>query len=587
MDTIEKDDFTIDPKGSVVKIGDGHSADNKIELAITNTTNEASVVRVTVTVKYGNNPEALLGTHTAHVEATYNVKGVMNDMYKKSEDPETPETLLWETSSRGVQLGEKGVLSISLSRFESNTPPGDTVIQVLVKTKCEEGREWSTNTAGIVTISKTAVLTDAPKIHYFTVSPDFILNAGQDEVKVDFYATGFKSLHLFRNNHQVKNGLNKELEIKQDGSIWGTFTEKPSITSVYRLEAKITDGNDEDKTTDTRYRTVQVISPGWNQIALPQGYPARLFVNQDFNGESTERLYGIFIDNTGGAALYSSATGVDDWRPEPGKVPPHMAMSPGVAYANKLWLIGGSSVDLDNPGNEVWCYDNDDEVGERHWIQKDYKMPARAGHACVVGPCGKEGKVGVLVIGGSNNGDYCNDVWKLQGDKLVKIDQKGPSTAVSRAGHAAVIFKPANDQATEVWIYGGKNQAYLFDLWSSRDGGCTWEKKTGIDPAPGIPFGAAMMTDNTLQGATGQRLFLGGTFRDHGEQSNRSSSFIFEWQWRNEVWETRPMIDGWERFEGSRFYMQGIAFNRFLFVWSLHTAIDSALPPKLNILISR
>jgi len=31
--------------------------------------------------------------------------------------------------------------------------------------------------------------------------------------------------------------------------------------------------------------------------------------------------------------------------------------------------------------------------------------------------------------------------------------------------------------------------------------------------------------------------------------------------------------------------MQAIAFNRFLFVWSLNTAIKASAPPKLNILI--
>jgi hypothetical protein len=110
----------------------------------------------------------------------------------------------------------------------------------------------------------------------------------------------------------------------------------------------------------------------------------------------------------------------------------------------------------------------------------------------------------------------------------------------------------------------------------------------GIFPQPGAPLGATLVAYNVTEAATTQRLFLGGTFLDPagpGETSNRSSSVIYEWQWRNQIWEARPVQDGWERFEGSPFYMQAIAFNSFLFVWSLHTAITASRLPKLNILI--
>jgi hypothetical protein len=136
-------------------------------------------------------------------------------------------------------------------------------------------------------------------------------------------------------------------------------TEKPSITSVYRLEGKYKQPANQTEVRDALDRTVQVISPGWNRIALPQGSPVRLYVANDFSGSGSDRLYAIFKHGRGTYALYSSATGVDAWRLEPGDVPQHMATSPGAYCKNKLWLIGGSSVDPDSLLNEVWCYEAD------------------------------------------------------------------------------------------------------------------------------------------------------------------------------------------------------------------------------------
>ena len=86
------------------------------------------------------------------------------------------------------------------------------------------------------------------------------------------------------------------------------------------------------------------------------------------------------------------------------------------------------------------------------------------------------------------------------------------------------------------------------------------------------------------------RLFLLGSFQEWAADKagqkrlgNRISSFIFEWQWGHKVWEVQPVFEGWQQFQGDSFYMQAIAFNRFLFVWSLRSEIDAAL--KLNILV--
>ena len=86
-----------------------------------------------------------------------------------------------------------------------------------------------------------------------------------------------------------------------------------------------------------------------------------------------------------------------------------MATSPGAYFKNKLWLIGGSSVNPDRPGKEVWCYEKDPSTQSRYWKRKDdflSAMPARMGHACVLF------QDALWVIGGYNNGTAYRDVWQ-------------------------------------------------------------------------------------------------------------------------------------------------------------------------------
>ena len=83
---------------------------------------------------------------------------------------------------------------------------------------------------------------------------------------------------------------------------------------------------------------------------------------------------------------------------------------------------------------------------------------------------------------------------------------------------------------------------------------------------------------------------LAGTFRQSflqagKEAGNISISRLYTWQRRNSTWEAEEVGHGWERFEGSDFYMQAIAFNRFIFLWSLHSDVSPANRPRLNVLI--
>ncbi|CAB1078652.1 hypothetical protein D1AOALGA4SA_6388 [Olavius algarvensis Delta 1 endosymbiont] len=683
--------FTISTEGTKVTIGEGYSTENKLAIGITNMGATASV-RVTVTARYGTTGDALLADKNALVTATCaqgEDKKPIDDAPSKRTDGD--DKLVWQTMEFGIPVSTNGILWILLKGFESNTPAGDALVDVVVDV-LKDDDDFDQASAEQLHIKKEVLEPTEPKIHYFTVTPDYILHAGQADVWVDFYATGFTSVVLYRNNQEVQvwkkesdgepikdsdgdvgivgefprgkylfkvNDFGEDPLVKavrdrfkhgqmplsanpqvarfipprkwviDDGAtryrirkeqgelnVYGgsSIFEQPSITTVYRLVGKV-----DESVTKTVNQTVHVISPGWNQITLPQGYPARLFVNQDFDGSGMERLYGIFIDGRDKAALYSSGTGVDDWREEPdpnNNFPQHMATSPGVSYKNNLWLIGGSSVDSNLRGAEVWCYEKLDNV--REWRQHESfprKMPARAGHACVVVPRKTKDEHGkdiiveeLWVIGGYSGRKALNDVWKLEGKTWVAIKEdvtitQGNKEIVpgGRLMHAAVSFRPHPTRPAQVWIYGGADvpdpELGLTDLWVTENGK-EWmqvfnAKKYEITPQPGAPLGAALVSYEGTRGSHApgvaslqpQRLFLGGTFLDAANGGNRIASFIFEWQWRTMKWETRPIGDGWEQFGGNAFYMQAIAFNRFLFVWSLNTAIKASAPPKLNILI--
>ena len=82
-----------------------------------------------------------------------------------------------------------------------------------------------------------------------------------------------------------------------------------------------------------------------------------------------------------------------------------------------------------------------------------------------------------------------------------------------------------------------------------------------------------------------------GSFRElamngnNKDQGNRISSFLFEWHPGTCLWESRPVFDGWQQFQGQNFYMQAVFFNRFLFCWSLLN--EPTFMGRLNILVSQ
>jgi hypothetical protein len=607
MAAVTQKNMTVVLDQAEVKFGEGHASTNTIAIELTNNGLKATV-RVTVKVKCGNTEEALLEATTATVIAARTPVGELNKTIKDDQ-------IEWQTGEFGTEIDKDKTLKITLKGFDSNTRPGPAKVEVVVQP--EKDGDWGEGFKETFEVTKTAETPTEPTIHYFTVTPDYVLHAGRDSVTVSLYATDFDKIKLYRNNQLFRELPDKFIPAQKTvitpGSrevtvITASFHEGPSITTVYRLEASNKPKVPPIVEPPTIIqRTVHVISPGWNQIAPPQGYPTRLFVAPDFTSSkgasAPERLYGIFVDRDAKANLYSSATGVDDWRLEGGSVPPEMAMSPGVYYDNKLWLIGGSSVDPDATGKEVQVYEKDTVKSEMHWAEGPKTPPtmeARMGHTCVAVPGGPY--KGIWVLGGYNKAGKClDDVWTLRGETWSRQPaEESRWPARMRLAAACFRFDPNAPDDYEVWIYGGADspnpKVRMTDLWSTVDGK-TWidQKKHGICPSPGEPLGAALLnyevkvkSKSSLEKDTWHsRVFLAGTFLEPATSGkrNRHSSFIFEWHDANKVWQARSVGDGWQQFGGAAFYMQAIAFNTFIFIWSLHHELDPAAPPKLNILI--
>jgi hypothetical protein len=576
-------------KNTYLKIGE---LKQSFEITAASADNNPKKVRVTVIVECGlARPAALLASTDTHIEASFEADDEDGAVPMTAE--KVDHTIVFTTGEFSISLPAV----ISLEDFVSNSTEGDAVIEISFETELD-GEKFSPGEKYTRTVKKALEVKSVPTIRYFEVNPAYILHAGEKDVAVTFFATGYDTLTLSRNNTEVhtwKNPVGKHKVVDGNFPV-APQVEKPSITSVYRLKGRYKNDKEED-VYDTLERIVEVISPGWNQITLPQGSPIHLLVAHK---TEEDRLYGIFRDDKDEYSLYSSATGVDDWSAAEGEVPAHMGASPCVYYKNKLWLIGGSSIALriedGKPANQVWRYEKK-EGSRGNWttdkaLNFPPEMPPRIGHTCLVFP-GKT-NAGIWVIGGYNNtiDGALNDVWRLTeepvgSDKFVWKPISKASSWDKRLNLAATLLckkKGLSDEAYEVWIYGGSanpTSVGLTDFWSTIDGS-TWKPfQSSIKPTPGEPRGAALVARSRDTSGT-DKLSLMGSFKE--KEGNRISSFLFEWHPGTGYWESYPVLDGWQQFQGENFYMQAVSFNRFLFCWSLRTA--ERFKGKLNVLVS-
>jgi hypothetical protein len=582
-------------KASSVEIG-GAPVENRVVIDVKNDTAGKVTTRVTVEVGCGSAPKNLLSNKDVSVKATYLLdRGAPEKMDSVSGGAGSKK---WRSIED--ELAPGSVLSITLERFPCETQPGDAELTVVQEVMAADG--WKEHSKTACRLAKKFKIPESPELCYFRADPEFILHAGNQTVTVSFLATGYDTAFLFRNNEEVQSWS------RQDRSIAGAIEDRPSITSVYRLSLRKKKPGTKDEERKEFSRTVQVMSPGWNRLSLPQGSPTRLFkVDSDFETGTSVRLYGIYQRNwytdpenkTGlqsYAGLYSSANGVDQWDEEPGAVPAGMETSPGVYYGNRLWLIGGSAAGSNTVTNEIWCYQKNESSNVMEWKRSSLQfppattnLPPRFGHSCVV--FDNE----IWVLGGHDTkGNSHQDIWRIQSVDNFKTftwAAQGSETAPGpkRCLHSSVVVRAGGDEA--LWVYGGaafpRGGTPYVDLWYKRKGH-GWHQqlapgaKTAIEPDPGKPLGSALVAySDGVEGANPRLMLLGSFLEwkpghspgfvpalDQAKVGNRISSFHFEYQEKKDVWESKPVGDGWQQFEGENFAMQTLALNGFIYVYT-------------------
>ena len=559
------------------------------ELVVPKVTSELCYFRV--------DPDYILHAGSTKVAVSFLATGYQQAfLFRNNEEIEQEE---WseESADAGLATGDSGT--------DYNVSPKDCYSALT------EGFKIHLTAAHANTISE-------PTLAYCGGDPKIITKNGRKPLADGDITTTRTQHFLFDGTYWVLQ------DPATDNVVMGYFCDAPSITSVYRLLLKrMLPGKAEE--SQEFWRTVQVISPGWNRLSLPQGSPTRLFVAAaGFRGGTTSALYGVFKHNRykepnektdlqSRAKLYLSTNGVDGWE-DLGSLPDAMKgmeTSPGVYYKSRLWVIGGSAVNPGAPDNyrsEIWCYQKEGGTDKWGWKKSDLQYPPkgdpRCGHSCVVF------QNEIWVLGGfDNGGDPHQDIWRIKavGDTFAWASEDAETAPwPARYLHSSAVVIAEGKQT--LWVYGGTSGpgfAYT-DLWRKLpDKGALWEKRLArgsqraIVPDPGMPLGSALLAYFNGGEEDHQRLMLLGSFlewtsdtlQEQQVAGNRISSFQFDWRAKTDTWESRPVSDGWQQFEGQNFSMQAIAFNGFIYVYTLDwkalhpKAGDKLVHLKLNIRI--
>jgi Kelch motif len=246
-------------------------------------------------------------------------------------------------------------------------------------------------------------------------------------------------------------------------------------------------------------------------------YPTLLLKAKDLSGETTgDKLYGIFVSKGGHAGLWSSSSGLEDWRYLT-DIPEGMAESPGVIHDGVLWLIGGSSINpLAPASNRICCYykPKDGKPEWKEWDNEVSRTPApRICHACSF----FQDKIWVL--GGlSDQNQPLDDVWTCtvkRDDDNFTLTWKSSTPLPTKRCLPVVTTTPGPTGIPGVteprlWLCGGATHPYNLDeafydfYWTD---GTAWKALTA-------PEGNTSPLAETIFYDEGDKfLYLAGSFR--------------------------------------------------------------------------
>jgi hypothetical protein len=521
-----------------VTLGEGHKGKNQIVIVLTNPADEPVAFEgfgkrgeFTVTVSVGSGAPDLVRTLDESLDLKIDAPhGWQARPYKKVANQAVyvfrlPHTV-FEPRERKT---------ITLKNFVCCTDPGRARLQI------DFAISDFTAFEATLEVEKKALVFE---LLFFEADPPYIAtSAEKGTFTLSWSTVQAGRVELYKNQRKLAT-FTAGLDDYENGRKYTYRGEHPDLTgTTYELTAYDQADASQSRTIQ---QTVHVLQAGWHAVAFPQyGYPAMLCSLDDVN------LYGIFIKN-GEACLCSSKHPFAIWDLENGTVPDDMATSPGVSFNNRIWLVGGSSVDSDNFSNRVYSYD----IEQGRWQDHPTNWPARMGHACVAF------KRRLWVMGGMDaDGNALQDLHRM--DARDNWQHHGEAPWDPRCMLAAASYNK------KLWIYGGCAEPFgdpRTDMWTSADGK-SWESYEILPRPDNGALGQPI--SNSLQVVNG-KLHLLGSFRS-GHTVQARMCILNEAQ---QSWFVSDVTQPWDQQEQNTHSLSGATFNDLVYLRSLDYRID-------------
>jgi hypothetical protein len=444
--------FTIQvaPTTAALTIGDDYKKTNRIVFSVSLQGDET--VWITLEIPLGESG-VLSGAEDAN-----DVEVLVGGKPMPRGEGKNPKDWWLADADKGLQinLATATKLDVSINNVLCRASEGQSKVTVLVSGASGNGPPKEI----AVTKAKPTPSQNQGKnpILYFIAEPSYLI--GKGDVTLRWEVAG-----------DVQPTLDTERET-------GRRTKSPAIDSpskTWTYDLRV--GNEK------RQATVNVLSEDkWYSLA-PFGdhaFPSVIFDP----GESTSAkgLHAIFVRATsnGGrkAVLCRSENGITNWEVIDDQVPEGMESSAGVRLKNRLWLIGGSTVDPARISNRIVYYSLDDKPtpsrARRSWQEASvsdaagtsaqrFQDSARMGHACVV----VDDKT-IWMLGGMDKyHSTLDDIWSLEIANDGKLTAK-PVTMAKRFTPRCMFG--ATTFSNLIWVCGGvssPNGNPLNDIWAT------------------------------------------------------------------------------------------------------------------------
>ncbi len=521
-----------------VTLGQGNQDKNKIVLALSNTSEEPVAFggfgqngRFTVTFSIGSGPQDLVRTMEESVNLAIDAPdGWQAQPYKK-----VANRAVYAFRLPRMVFAPGESKTVTLKNFVCCTDPGQARLQVAFSISDYQDFE-----APLDVKKKAAVF----ELLFFEADPPYIATEEDKQAFCLSWSTVQAGQVVLKKNKRMLKTFIEGKDGFENGRKYAYQEEHPDLTDTeYELTAF---GKADASQSRTATQTVHVLQPGWHAVDFPNyGRPTVLCSLNDVE------LYGVFIKQ-GRACLCTSRYPSAIWDLENEHVPNHMTASPGAAFNNRFWLVGGSSVDPDNCSNHICSYD----IEQGRWQENQAPWPVRMGHACVT--FNKR----LWVMGGlDTDANPLQDVYSM--DANGNWQQHDDALWDPRCMPAAAACQG------RLWIYGGCEEPFgnpRTDMWRSLDGN-TWEPYPYL-PRPNIGD-LGQPISNALQ-VIGGKLHLLGSFRD--EHTVRA--LMFELDEAQQSWFDIPVNLSWGQHMQNTHSLGGATFNGLLFLRTLDYRIE-------------